>query len=109
MAPKRAASSTLLGKADTSADTATKRRRLARRSTCEQAQRALHEHFGDADDLHTDLLVKDGKTLRQRLERDGRESRSNGKRLGSRYYSGLRQLCEICKAGDVGQLTVLGK
>ena len=94
--PKAAAKKIATPKADPtliqSAEAATTRRRLARRATEEQVERALKEHFGDFTSFQVDILQHKGQTLRQNLTADVHQKNLGGKsaRLGSSYWAGLR-------------------
>ena len=88
----RTAEATLAAAADASASAG--RRRLSRRQTDSQVERAIADHFGDFTPYQVDLLRQQGKTLRECLSQDIHAKNVAGKttRLGSSYWADLRSL-----------------
>lgn len=68
------------------------RRRLGRRATDEQTDRAIEEHFKDWTAAQTDLVLIEGQSLRQRLASAMHDKNLAGRknRLGSSFWSELR-------------------
>ena len=71
----------------------TRRRQLGRRSSEEQVERSIQEHFGHLPKIATECKHVDGMTLRQRVRQDlhAAEDQKEG-RLGATYWRGLVQL-----------------
>lgn len=94
-APAEAAD-TLVARAESAAGGgAAKKRRLGRRGTDEAVTRALEEHFKEASSVETDLIIKDGKSLRQRIADDRRAAKAAGTKLGSTYWLRLRRQYDL--------------
>lgn len=72
----------------------TKRRRLERRATAEQTERALGDHFAGFSPYQVDIMQVEGLTLRQRLTKDVHERNVKGKsaRLSSAYWQQLHAM-----------------
>jgi hypothetical protein len=71
-----------------------KRRRLERRATAEQTERALADHFPGFSPHQVDILQVEGLTLRQRLTKDVHERNVKGKsaRLSSSYWQQMHAM-----------------
>ena len=92
-----------LDQADEHEGGASKRRRqLQRRDTEEKVERAIQLHFGHVPRMIIETKTIQGMTVRERITHDMRSLKTNGGRLGAKYWTDLVQeyasSCDPCHA-----------
>lgn len=67
------------------------RTQVSRRDSDEQTDRAVREHFKQFSSVQTDIILVDGKTLRQTLKTAKKDAKAAGRKLGSGFYQEIGQ------------------
>jgi hypothetical protein len=67
------------------------RTQVSRRDSDEQTDRAVREHYKQFSSVQTDVILVDGKTLRQTLKIAKKDAKTEGRKLGSGFYQEIGQ------------------